>query len=198
MAKRSKKKSDTWKLIVSIFFAIGGLGNIGTSWGAAIFGIVVAAAFGFWWWKSRAVPKRGTVSAAASAGASSFEAVGVYHYLDALRSVGEKSRSFDYPDDRFLTAYPDGKKIYEYYFQNVMGFLAPEPSNPHDKNAIQVMLGGVRVGYVPADLCLDVAALLEQGYHADVKVRGGDCRFVKNGKVYREEGDFHVYVDMRN
>ena len=34
--------------------------------------------------------------------------------------------------------------------------LVPEPTNPHDKNAIKILMDGVLIGYVPADLCLKV------------------------------------------
>ena len=38
-----------WKIITGVFFLIGGLANIGDDTEAAIFGIVVGAAFIVWW-----------------------------------------------------------------------------------------------------------------------------------------------------
>ena len=45
--------------------------------------------------------------------------------------------------------------------------LLPEPSNPHDPNAVAVWDAGHRhhVGYVPADLAPDIAARLRGGEH---------------------------------
>ena len=126
----------------------------------------------------------------------SFEAVGVSHYLDNLRAVGDKSRAFLYNDAKFLEVYPGGKRCYEYYFNNVLGLLMPEPTNKYDKNAIAVILCGALVGYVPAELCSDVAKLLKHGYHARVTVRGGNYKFVYGGKVFTDNKAFHVHVDM--
>jgi hypothetical protein len=41
--------------------------------------------------------------------------------------------------------------------EEVECILAPEPWNPHDPNAVAVMIGSHHVGYLPADLAVDYA-----------------------------------------
>lgn len=129
---------------------------------------------------------------------TSFEAVGVEYRLDNLMSVSQASRSFKSQDDVFLEKYSDGRKVYKYFFNNSIGALEPEPDNPHDKNAIKVMLDGVHIAYVPAALCLDVSRLLNSGYTPVVKVKGGPFKKVENGQVASYDDDFRVFVDFKN
>jgi len=41
--------------------------------------------------------------------------------------------------------------------------LVPEPSNPYDRNAIKVVIGGWHIGYVPNELSAEVATVLGVG-----------------------------------
>ena len=50
--------------------------------------------------------------------------------------------------------------------------LAPEPWNPHDPNAVAVMIDGHQVGYLPADLACDYARPLAQLANAGVLATG--------------------------
>ena len=38
--------------------------------------------------------------------------------------------------------------------------LDPEPTNPHDPNAVRVMLGDVHVGFVPRALSAEISAMI--------------------------------------
>lgn len=128
--------------------------------------------------------------------ACSFEAVGVNYRLDDLLPLAEPSRTYTWDDDKLLQKYGDDQTIYKYFFNNLYGSLVPEPSNPHDPNAIKVELNNVHVAYVPADLCDDVKELLLQGYTPRVSVRGGPCKQIKNGVVTDVDKKFRIYVDM--
>ncbi len=48
--------------------------------------------------------------------------------------------------------------------------LRREPENPHDPNAVAVMLGDMRLGYVPRRANLPVAALLDGGAEIEAEV----------------------------
>lgn len=128
--------------------------------------------------------------------ACSFEAVGVNYRLDDLLTLAEPSRTYTWDDDKLLQKYGDDQTIYKYFFNNLYGSLVPEPSNPHDPNAIKVELNNVHVAYVPADLCDNVKELLLQGYTPRVSVRGGPCKQIKNGVVTDVDKKFRIYVDM--
>lgn len=126
----------------------------------------------------------------------SFNAVGLNYRLENLLSVAEQTRAFNFSDEKFLEKYPDGSKVYKYYFNGLSGSLVPEPTNPHDPNAIKVMFGGAHIAYVPADLCLDVLDYLKQGYTPEVIVKGGAYKYVEDGVVYEDEYPFRVHVEL--
>jgi hypothetical protein len=46
--------------------------------------------------------------------------------------------------------------------EDVQCILAPEPWNPHDPNAVAVMIGLHQVGYLPAEMARDYARPLAQ------------------------------------
>lgn len=48
--------------------------------------------------------------------------------------------------------------------------LVPEPENPHDKNAIKVLLNGLQVGHVPKDKTAEVRKVLPYAYEIDAYV----------------------------
>jgi len=70
------------------------------------------------------------------------EVVGESHKVEQIERLLKRS------DDE------DGKQAGRVYFPQ-QATLAPEPSNRHDPDAIKVMIDGVAVGYVPADLTED-------------------------------------------
>ena len=59
--------------------------------------------------------------------------------------------------------------------EDLQCILAPEPWNPHDTNAVAVMVGAHQVGYLPADLARDyarpLAALANSGVLATGSAR---------------------------
>ena len=120
-----------------------------------------------------------------------FEAVGVQYYEKALISVAHKGGHFDKPDNQFVKIYPDGKRIFKYYFNDCEARLVPEPKNRHDKNAVMITLDGKCVGYVPANLCAQVKRLMKGFYDLTVQVRGGPSKAAYDGKVYHDKQGYH-------
>ena len=128
--------------------------------------------------------------------ARSFEVAGVAYRVDKLIELGDPSRNYDWSDEKILEKFGEGQRLYKYFFRGLKGDLVPDPENPHDPNAIRVELEGVLIGYVPAELCVDVKKLLDLGYRPQINVRGGPVKWVEGGKVYEEDKKLHVYVDM--
>lgn len=60
--------------------------------------------------------------------------------------------------------------------------LVPEPSNPHDSNAIQVVVQGHVLGYVPRELQGQVVPRLRAGQKTSVKLLGGNYRMYEDGE----------------
>lgn len=54
--------------------------------------------------------------------------------------------------------------------------LAREPENPHDHNAVKVLLTTRMIGYIPRELAPVVGALLKNGYEVHAEVDDVDVK----------------------
>lgn len=92
---------------------------------------------------------------------------------------------------------PTGESNYTYHLLRLVGAprpggylvpvevdLAREPSNPFDQNAIRVQVRGYRVGYVPADIAVRVAPVMDllhmKGFRLAGLLKGGDSESFNN------------------
>lgn len=201
---KSKKKHPMLAAIVKGFFGVVFLSGLGMyeETGPRILALILGlallawAALPFLKKKKKTAPSVQTSLEYSGEDPLSFDAVGMEYRRDAILSLAESSRAFDYPDDKFLEKYPDGRRIYKYSFQGLTGELVPEPTNPHDPDAIKVQLNGVHVAYVPAILCKDVLALLKSGYSPRITVKGGPYKYAENGTVQQAGKLFFIHVYM--
>lgn len=113
-----------------------------------------------------------------------YNVAGLSYYLDNLRSVGTERPKFKLSDDQ-LVKKVTGKRAYKYGFPEEPVQLIPEPTNPHDKNAIQIILAGALIGYVPSDKCAEVRMIMQKHtiQKITVFISGGEHKLVENGKI---------------
>lgn len=107
-------------------------------------------------------------------GSFSFDIVGEASYQDALETIaGKKTR--------------EGKEL------RCTASVSPEPTNPHDANAIAVEIGGKKVGYLNKVDAKDYASQLKES-------GGGTCEIaamvVGGFKTKTREGHFGVKLDI--
>ena len=122
-------------------------------------------------------------------------------------------KSFAHPVKRYsmtakeLTKITDpkdyGKEIREYYVRLDDIKLVYEPKNKHDPNAIMVTNHGVKVGYVPAEMCTEVKKILKK-YDIDyIKARttGGRSKYLiaENEVEKRNYGiiEIKLYITLK-
>ncbi len=60
--------------------------------------------------------------------------------------------------------------------------LVPEPDNPHDKNALKIVVNGHDLGYVPQYMQEQAVKRLNAGQYAVVKLLGGNYRMYESGE----------------
>lgn len=71
--------------------------------------------------------------------------------------------------------------------------LIPEPTNKYDKNAIKIVVDGVKIGYVPAEMTGTIKQMLKKDrYQFLVTIRGGARRY--NGKEL--QAPFSAYINV--
>ena len=88
------------------------------------------------------------------------------------------------------------ERIYKYIPDVLDAELVPEPENPHDPNAVKVIVDDIHVGYVPAEKAEKVKKLLDTKQIRDVSCEfyGGPYKIItedydleKNKEVYTVE-----------
>ena len=125
-----------------------------------------------------------------------FSASGVSYHRDAVVSIARRKRDYwELSDTQLAGMYPDSeKRVYAYGFPVVTCELVPEPDNPHDPNAIRVVVDGRHVGYVPAAECAAVRSILRRAESIRAAVGKGPCKVVSAGDVRHYDDEFTVRV----
>lgn len=60
--------------------------------------------------------------------------------------------------------------------------IVPDPDNPHDKNALKIVVNGQCLGYVPQYMQEQTIKRLNAGQYAVVKLLGGNYRMYEDGE----------------
>lgn len=104
--------------------------------------------------------------------------------------VGESFRmsNLDAAAHRILAE--KGQSLSHFNRANWFAWLIPEPSNPHDRNAVQVFLGPFHVGYLPR-----AVAPLWQPYIMDLE-RYFKCRVACQAQLRGQPGFWGVVLKM--
>ena len=123
---------------------------------------------------------------------------GVSYYSSNINKLAVSNKDYRSKPATIINNGDAGKKIYKYTYVNKPVKLELEPTNPHDKNAIKILIAGELVGYVAASDCNHIKDVLE---NHDVKyisafIGGGDYKVVSpNGDV--EKWSEHIHVSVR-
>lgn len=114
-------------------------------------------------------------------GTFAYDVVGESHHLDALQAiVTEEGLDLDQPGQLACQA-----------------FLLCEPDNPHDPNAVAVVISLRRVGYIPRDDAAGLAPKLRELANSRVAGgRGGQVLCVQARIGWQERGRIGVRLDL--
>jgi len=90
----------------------------------------------------------------------------------------------------------------EFYEADLYGYdeieLIPEPTNPHDPNAIKVMHEEIgHIGYVPAEYTEQVKSIMDKDYEVEWKLLGGKMKYVdEDDKVKTKTLTYGIAIDL--
>ena len=72
--------------------------------------------------------------------------------------------------------------------------LVPEPDNPHDPNAIKVLVDGIHVGYIKQGSCAHIRNIYKNKSIVQVscEISGGPYKFVSEDYDYEKEKDVYT------
>lgn len=108
----------------------------------------------------------------------SFEVAGVPYRMKEVIKLASKIKKFDMPAKRLIEIGYQSRNVYRYYFKNEPVELRPEPTNPHDPNAIMVLINNIHVGYVPQTDIQNVNKFLPYAQSISAQITGGEYRVV--------------------
>ena len=129
-----------------------------------------------------------------------------YHKKEAEIAADFLSEGVHYfgKDNKSLKSYmlETYKPVYKYNkLKTVDVHLLPEPSNPHDQNAIQVLVNNIFVGYIPASIAAQISTYIANPnyrYDAILTGRGGPYKTlnIETERVISRESDLTYYLDL--
>ena len=129
-----------------------------------------------------------------------------YHKEEAEIAADFLSEGVHYfgKDNKSLKSYmlETYKPVYKYNkLKTVDVHLLPEPSNPHDHNAIQVLVNNIFVGYIPASIAAQISTYIANPnyrYDAILTGRGGPYKTlnIETERVISRESDLTYYLDL--
>lgn len=124
-----------------------------------------------------------TVKIVPSAAPASFEIAGMFAHEQEIKELMGKNPYLEKPRKR------EGSRIFVLAPYDGPCELIPEPSNPHDPNAIKVVVKGYHIGYVPKIATNDVKTRLKAGQQASIKLLGGNYKMYEDGEWVTYKND---------
>ena len=129
-----------------------------------------------------------------------------YHQEEAEIAADFLSKGIHYfgKDNKSLKSYmlETYKPVYKYNkLKTVDVQLLPEPSNPHDKNAVKVLVNNIFVGYLPAMIASQISSYIANPnyrYDAILTGRGGPYKTlnIETERVVSREKELTYYLDL--
>ena len=129
-----------------------------------------------------------------------------YHKEEAEIAADFLSKGVHYfgKDNKSLKSYmlETYKPVYKYNkLKTVDVQLLPEPSNPHDKNAVKVLVNNIFVGYLPAVIASQISSYIANPnyrYDAILTGRGGPYKTlnIETERVVSYEKELTYYLDL--
>ena len=111
-----------------------------------------------------------------------------------IESLGSENIWYDCSKKELIDDFMIDERVYQYDFFPDSVELIEEPDNPHDPNAIKVIIDNVHVCYIKKGSCAHVKKLLHQNKIIDITadISGGKYKYISTD--YDVENDKDIYV----
>lgn len=147
----------------------------------------------------RALSRSGSQSDELSSAASKLSVAGVYYYTKNLESVCIPNPFYSLSPDKLAQKFPNGKRIYKYKRNGYTAELEEEPTNPHDPNAIKVLISGQIIGHIPREMCTSVKKQMRRNkvHSVPAVVSGGRYKVLDSEDGFiTSESSFSVEIEL--
>lgn len=189
-----------WQIIVGVFFLIGGIGNIFVDLWTFLFAVVVGLVLLFWGLKKKGFIKSSKTKTSRKLTEETFHAVGVSYYENNIRKLATNNPDWKLTASQIRDGGKAGKRIFRHYYINKPVKFMEEPKNPHDKNAVAVVIAGELVGYISRENNIHVKDILKNHEIKSLSsfIGGGEYKIVlEDGDVIKDESGFSVNVRIK-
>lgn len=128
---------------------------------------------------------------------------GVSYRVDEILSLSSENEDYDSSLKNLVDMGYEYERVYQYEFYPIKTELIPEPDNPHDPNAVKVIVDNVHVGYIKSGSCRHILNLLKDDriIKIDCEIKGGNYKYIgyneDDDKHYIEKDDIPFFVHLK-
>lgn len=126
-----------------------------------------------------------------------FKVAGAHYYSKNIGKLANRNQDWKLTGDELAAAGRIMQKVFRYNYINKPVKLIPEPTNPHDRNAVQVVVAGELVGYISSSENCHVIDILRnhEVKYITAKISGGEYKVASgNGDVVKLDERIGVNV----
>lgn len=123
-----------------------------------------------------------------------FEIPGAYYHRTSIAKVATPNPDWRKNCKSLIKAGKANQKIYRFERTTKTAELVEEPNNPHDKNAVMVIVDGEKIGYIGADENLHVKSILKSKTIKSISatITGGEYKTIisESDMIKNQSGPF--------
>lgn len=138
-----------------------------------------------------AAPKK---VAAKKSGPKVYRVTGMSYHMDNLMRLALEDDNFSMTKKEMIDYGLVGERVYKYFFDVDKVDLIPEPENPHDPNAIKVIVDKEHVGYIKAGSCAHLLKVINGNRIKKIscEISGGPYKYIEEDFDYDKEKEVYT------
>ena len=128
-----------------------------------------------------------------------FRVAGVNYHIPDLLSLAIDNKLYQASNSEIIKRGLAENRIWKYSFKYKSIDLVPEPENPHDPNALKVVIDGAHVGYIKAGSCAHLLKMMRTGVEVtSCRIGGGPFKIIyESGDTETDESGYSVTLSIR-
>ena len=144
-------------------------------------------------------PKTSDVSLDRTLKKDDFTDAGVCYYESNIKKLATVRSDWKKSCKTLIKEDKAGKKIFKNDYINKPVKLIPDPTNKHDKNAVQVVIAGELVGYIPSEQTKHVKDILSKREikYISAFISGGEYKVISlNEDIFKDSYSTKVKITI--
>lgn len=139
------------------------------------------------------IPPKNSKPSSSNIITKNYNVAGTSYREESIKNLGVENYEYDLSKKELSEIYDYNQRIYKYNFFITDVVLEPEPTNPHDPEAIKVIADNVHIGYIKQGKCKEVKNLLNSGKELSIhiEIHGGPYKAFYVD--YDEDKDKNIY-----